>query len=145
MTELYLRLLDRVLTPTLLVLALLLFLRGHDLPGGGFIAGLVAAAAIQLHILGTSVAATDKALGSRLLPLVGWGLLIAVTSAIIGLSAGGFFKGVWVQFTLGAYEIKIGTPVTFDLGVGMVVVGMAVTYLLRLAEQSNGGDAEGQP
>ncbi len=51
MTELYLRLLDRILTPILLVLAVILLLVGHNNPGGGFIAGLVVAAAIQLQIL----------------------------------------------------------------------------------------------
>jgi multisubunit Na+/H+ antiporter MnhB subunit len=51
MPELYLRLLDRVLTPVLLVLAVFLFMRGHNLPGGGFVAGLAAAAAFQLQIL----------------------------------------------------------------------------------------------
>ena len=51
MPELYLRLLDRILTPILLVLAVWLFWRGHNQPGGGFIAALAASAAFQLQIL----------------------------------------------------------------------------------------------
>ena len=137
MIEIYLRLVDLILTPVLVMLAIVLFLRGHDYPGGGFIAGLTIAAAIELHILARGAPDVRKRLGDYLLPIAGTGLLTAVTAALIGLYGGGFFKGVWTKFYLFDLEIKIGTPQLFDLGVMMVVVGMTITYLLNLSEQGD--------
>lgn len=138
MIEIYLRLVDYILTPVLVMLAIMLFLRGHDYPGGGFIAGLTVAAAIELHILARGAPEVRKQMGGYLLPLVGVGLLAAVSAALIGLYGGGFFKAMWVEFYLVGLKIKIGTPQLFDLGVMLVVVGMAITFLLNLSER--GGD-----
>lgn len=143
MTEIYLRLVDLILTPILVMLAIVLFLRGHDYAGGGFIAGLTVAAAIELHILARGAPDVRRRLGNLLLPLVGAGLLTAVTAALIGLYGGGFFKGVWTKFYLVGLEIKIGTPQLFDLGVMLVVVGMTITYLLNLSEQSDEEEGAG--
>ena len=143
MTEIYLRLVDLILTPILVMLAIVLFLRGHDYAGGGFIAGLTVAAAIELHILARGAPDVRRRLGNLLLPLVGAGLLTAVTAALIGLYGGGFFKGVWTKFYFVGLEIKIGTPQLFDLGVMLVVVGMTITYLLNLSEQSDEEEGAG--
>lgn len=139
MIEIYLRLVDLILTPVLVMMAVVLFLRGHDYAGGGFIAGLTVAAAIELHILARGAPDVRQRLGRYLLPLVGVGLLTAVTAALIGLYGGGFFKGVWTKFYFAGLEIKLGTPQMFDLGVMLVVIGMTITYLLNLSEQ---GDEE---
>jgi multicomponent Na+:H+ antiporter subunit B len=141
MIELYLRLADRVLTPIIIVASLILFLRGHDNPGGGFIAGLFIAAAIELHILACGARQVRAEMGRYLLPVVGLGLLTAVTAGLLGLYAGGFFKGVWLKFEIGETLIKVGTPQLFDLGVMLVVVGMGVTFLLNLSDTAD--DIEG--
>lgn len=141
MIEIYLRLVDLILTPVLIMLAIVLFLRGHDYPGGGFIAGLTVAAAIEMHILAHGAPDVRRRLGGYLLPTVGAGLITAVTAALIGVYGGGFFKGIWTKFELAGLEIKIGTPQMFDLGVMLVVVGMTITYLLNLSEQ--GDETEG--
>jgi multicomponent Na+:H+ antiporter subunit B len=133
MTEIYLRLVDKILTPIVILIAIFLFLRGHDLPGGGFIAGLVAASAIELTILARGVEATRDRYGPWLIPLAGLGLLTAVTAALIGIYGGGFFRGIWLEFYLFGDKLKVGTPQLFDLGVMFVVIGMALTYLLRLS------------
>lgn len=143
MTEIYLRLVDLILTPIVLLIAVFLFLRGHDMPGGGFIAGLVAASAIELTILARGAAATRNRYGPWLMPLVGCGLTVAVVAALIGLyGGGGFFHGIWLEFYVGDEKIKMGTPQLFDLGVMFVVIGMAVTFLLRLTETA---EAEIEP
>jgi len=144
MTEIYLRLVNLILTPLIILVAILLFLRGHDLPGGGFIAGLLVAAALELTILARGAAVTREQYGPWLVPLAGLGLLVATLAALLGIYRGGFFHGVWVEFYLGSDKIKMGTPQLFDLGVMLVVVGMAVAYLLRLseaAEHVTGNDA----
>jgi multicomponent Na+:H+ antiporter subunit B len=134
MTEIYLRLVDLIVTPIIIVIAIGLFLRGHDNPGGGFIAGLTVAAAIELHILAKGASDVRRRLGRYLLPIAGLGLLLAVTAAMLGLYAGGFFKAIWVKFYVGEMSVKVGTPQLFDLGVLLVVVGMTITYLLNLSE-----------
>ena len=98
MTEIYLRLIDLVLSPIIIMLAVSLFLRGHDYPGGGFIAGLTVAAAIELHILARGASSIERRIGRYLLPMIGLGLLFAVSAALIGIFGGGFFKGIWLKF-----------------------------------------------
>lgn len=142
MIEIYLRLIDRVLTPVIGMLAIVLLLRGHDYPGGGFIAGLTIAAAIELSILARGAADVRRRLGRFLLPLVGFGLLIAVISALVGFYVGGFFKAEWGKFYLGGLTLKLGTPQLFDVGVMFVVVGMTITYLLNLSEPEQDGSQE---
>ncbi len=133
MPELYLRLLDRILTPILLLVSVWLLLRGHNLPGGGFIAGLTAAAAIQLQILSRGDAYVRARLGRMLQPLTGIGLVVAATAALIGLAQGTFFKSAWVFIHIGAFELELGTPQLFDLGVFAVVVAVVASYLLSLS------------
>lgn len=133
MTELYLRLLDRALTPILLILAAFLFLRGHNEPGGGFIAGLAASAAIQLQILSRGDVFVRRRIGPYLQPTAGIGLLISLSAALIGYSNGGFFKNVWAFFHIGEIEIELGTPLLFDLGVFIMVVAVVVSFLLALS------------
>ena len=135
MTELYMRLLDRVLTPVLLLLAIYLLLRGHNLPGGGFIAGLMAATAFQLQIMSRGNAVVRAEIGRFLQPGIGVGLLLAIGSAIAGLREGAFFDALWgPAIYLGTLEIKLSTPLIFDIGVFFTVLGFSVSYLLGLSE-----------
>ena len=134
MTEIYLRGLERFLTPILLVLTLFMLYRGHDLPGGGFIAGLIAAAAFELRILSRGPERVRKELGKFLQPGIGIGLLLAICTAIGGIFAGGFFQGIWVEFDIGNAHLKFGTPQLFDVGVFLTVASVATSYLLGMSE-----------
>ncbi|MCB0110100.1 MAG: hypothetical protein KDE53_29460 [Caldilineaceae bacterium] len=137
MPELYLRLLDRLLTPVLLLLALILLLAGHNSPGGGFIAGLVVAAAFELQILSRGDRFVRSMIGSYLHPIMGLGLLMAVAAALLGLLQGGFFKGVWWKGHLGPLTLELGTPMLFDIGVFCVVLSVVTSYLLGLSDVSD--------
>lgn len=132
MSELYLRLLDKILTPTLLILALWLFLRGHNEPGGGFIAGLAAAAAFQLQILSRGSIYVRGMVGPYLQPMTGIGLALTSLAALIGLFTGTFFRGVWLFQEVGNFKLELGTPQLFDLGVFLVVMSVVVSYMLSL-------------
>lgn len=132
MTELYLRLLDRVLTPVLLMVAAVLLLAGHNTPGGGFIAGLVVAAALQLQILSRGDSYVRGTIGPHLQPLMGAGLIIAILAALLGVLQGGFFYGIWWKGTIGALTVELGTPMLFDIGVFCVVFCVVTSYLLGL-------------
>jgi multicomponent Na+:H+ antiporter subunit B len=132
MSELHLRLLDKILTPTLWVLALWLFLRGHNEPGGGFIAGLAAAAAFQLQILSRGSNYVRGVVGPYLQPMTGIGLALTSLAALIGLFSGTFFRGVWLFQEIGGFKLELGTPQLFDLGVFLVVMSVVVSYMLSL-------------
>jgi multicomponent Na+:H+ antiporter subunit B len=138
MPELYLRLLNRILTPVLLLLALYLLLRGHNLPGGGFIAGLMAAAAFELQILSRGHEPVRRAIGPYLNSGIGLGLAVAIGSGIAGLLEGTFFKGVWFEVRLPVLgHLDVGTPIIFDLGVFLVVASVTTSYLLGLSRISD--------
>ncbi|MCL4861641.1 MAG: hypothetical protein KJZ93_19640 [Caldilineaceae bacterium] len=136
MPELYLSLLDRILTPVLLVLAVLLLLVGHNHPGGGFIAGLVVAAAFLMQIITRGDQFVRTLIGRYLQPVMGVGLLLAVLAALIGVLQGGFFYGVWWKLPLGENFIEFGTPTLFDIGVFLVVSAVVTSYILEFSRQA---------
>jgi multicomponent Na+:H+ antiporter subunit B len=138
MSELYLRLLDRILTPILIFLALWLFWRGHNQPGGGFSAGLAAAAAFQLQILSRGDVYVRTRVGPFLQPMTGIGLLSTSVAALLGLLQGTFFKGIWIFWQIGPLKIELGTPQLFDLGVFLVVLSVVTSYLLSLSQSNEG-------
>ncbi|MDX1665378.1 MAG: Na+/H+ antiporter subunit B [Candidatus Promineifilaceae bacterium] len=139
MNSLILRAATRIILPVLLLFSLFMLLRGHNDPGGGFIGGLVAAAAVLLHLLAEGpqeVRRTFPAVFRRLLPL---GLLTAIVAGLIGMLSGeAFLTGIWTTLYLpGGEQLKIGTPLLFDIGVYMVVVGMTVEVILTMAEEES--------
>ncbi len=136
MIELYLRLIEQVLTPVLLLLALYLHLRGHDAPGGGFIAGLMATTAFYVRILSRGSAVVQAELGRFLRPGIGVGLMLAGGAAALGvIFPGEFFQSVWgPAIPLGSVSVVLSTPFLFDTGVLIVVACFAVSYLLGLSE-----------
>lgn len=140
MPELYLALLDRILTPVLLMLAVIFLLAGHNAPGGGFIAGLVVATAFLMQILARGDAFVRKLMGQYLQPSMGVGLLIALLSALLGIGNGGvFFQGIWWKLSLGSFVLELGSPTFFDIGVFLVVSAFVTSYLLELSRPAEGG------
>jgi multisubunit Na+/H+ antiporter MnhB subunit len=126
----------RYLMPMLLLLSAFLLFRGHNLPGGGFIGGLVAATTFTLHSFAFGVEDTRRLLRINPLALTGAGLLIALGAGIFGLAVGQpFMTGGWKILRFGSPDgVHVGTPLIFDVGVYLVVVGAALTIILSLAE-----------
>jgi multicomponent Na+:H+ antiporter subunit B len=125
----------RGLLPLLLLVSLFVLLRGHNEPGGGFVGGLVAAAAVALVALASGVDAARRVLRVSPLALVGAGLSLALGAGLAGLVAGRpFLAGLWLELPLPVVG-KLGTPVVFDVGVYLVVVGITLTILLPLLEE----------
>lgn len=144
MNSTILRTATRFLLPLLLLLALLIFLQGHNKPGGGFIGGLVAAAAFSLHALAFDARATRRLLGIDLRTLIGAGLLVALSAALLPLAFGKpFFQGLWTEVEIDGNLLHLGTPLLFDLGVFLLVVGIAMLMVLTLLEPAGrrGGGA----
>jgi len=110
----------RTMLPLALVVAVYLFLRGHNLPGGGFIAGLVASTALILQYLSDGSAMARTRIGWRYQMLLGIGILIA---AFTGL--GSVVLGYPFQF-------ELATAMLFDLGVFVAVVATVMLILACL-------------
>jgi multicomponent Na+:H+ antiporter subunit B len=125
----------RYLLPLLLLFSVFLLLRGHNDPGGGFVGGLVAAAAFALHAIAYGVAPTRRLLAVDPRMLLSLGLLTSLTSGLVGLALGlPFMTGIWSKGTLPVLG-KVGTPLLFDVGVYLVVIGVVLTIVLALAEE----------
>lgn len=138
---------SRLLFPALLVLSLLVLYRGHNLPGGGFIGGLLAATAFILVGLGDSMERAKAMLRIEPVKLMALGLLVAVVSGLPGMLRGApFLTGEWLPgFSLPLLgKVHLGTPLVFDIGVYMVVIGFALHTTFSLAQlsdtQTEGGD-----
>ena len=134
MSSLILSTATRLLLPLLLIFSIFLLLRGHNEPGGGFVGGLVAAAAFALYMIATDVANVKRILRIEPRTLIGIGLLISLISGLISLFRGlPFMTGLWSKTALPVIG-KVGTPLLFDTGVYLVVLGITLTIILSLAE-----------
>ena len=135
MTSLMLRTATRYLMPLLLLLSVFVLLRGHHEPGGGFIGGLLAAAAFAFHALAWGPRATLALLRADPRTIIGAGLATALAAGAVAVPAGGpFLTGHWLGFAVPGLG-KVGTPLLFDVGVYLVVVGTTTLILLALAEE----------
>ncbi|MBA2669455.1 MAG: DUF4040 domain-containing protein [Gemmatimonadetes bacterium] len=122
--------------PVTLLFAVYLLLRGHNAPGGGFIAGLVTAAAIVLQALAFGVRTTRERLAPLLRPAFVVGLVIAVVSGLIAVVAGDPFLThyhAYLPLPEGGYY-HFSTTLLFDIGVFMEVVGTAAVTLSLFAK-----------
>lgn len=123
----------RILFWVMLAASLLIMLRGHDQPGGGFVGGLVAAMAIGLVALAEGAATARARLPLHPVSIAGLGVLFAIIGGLPGLfSAGTFLDHQWVVLLGG--DLKLGTTLIFDFGVYLVVLGGVVALILRLYE-----------
>lgn len=122
----------RAMLPLALVVAVYLFLRGHNLPGGGFIAALVASTALILQYLSDGSAMAQTRIGWRYRMLVGVGILIATLTGAGSLLLGHPFLTTSFTYVnlpvIGSFEVA--TAMLFDLG---VFVAVAATVMLILA------------
>ena len=125
----------RVLMPLLLLFAVFLLMRGHNQPGGGFVGGLVVAASFILYSIAFGVDAARRALLVRPSTLLGVGPLVALVSGLPGLVAGQpFMTAMWTSVTTGRTVLHLGTPLVFDVGVFLSVIGVVLTIVFTLAE-----------
>lgn len=124
----------RFMLPLLMLLTLFMLVRGHNLPGGGFIGGLVAASALIIYMLAFGVEDARSALPLNYRALACVGVLIAALSACASWLAGlPFQTGLWLPVAIPGIG-KIGTPVVFDTGVCLTVLGVVALIAFSLAE-----------
>ena len=139
--EIFLRTLATPIVFALIALGFHFFLRGHNAPGGGFIAGLIVAASALLARMARDL----RLLTIRTEVLVPIGLLIATLTGVVPMLFGsGFLRSEFGYVTLPLFgEVEWATAVAFDAGVFLVVVGVTITIIDLLAEESDGERPDG--
>ncbi|MFT3973031.1 MAG: monovalent cation/H+ antiporter subunit A [Amaricoccus sp.] len=128
----------RWMFPAIITLSAYLFLRGHDLPGGGFAAGITLAIAFLLQYLGSNVREVEDRL--RILPVrwIGLGLIIAALTGFGSWLFGYPFLTSRAQYLEFPWigKVPFATALFFDVGVYLLVVGATVLILVAIAHQS---------
>lgn len=120
----FLRVLDRALVPLMLVGSIYALLRGHNAPGGGFIAALIGASALALAYLSSYSDYTPR-LRLHYLTIAGSGIAVAVGSGLLGLAEGSFLRPLHAE-VLG---VHLTTALIFDVGVYLAVFGVILAAL----------------
>lgn len=136
MTSLVFRVATPFLMLLLIVFSIYALLRGHHEPGGGFIGGLLIAAAFSMHALAFDVPSTRRLLGVDPHLLMGGGMLLAAGAGVIGMVLdGSFLKAIWGRVRIPGFGVvEIGTPLMFDVGVYAVVMGVVLMIIFTTAE-----------
>lgn len=129
----------RFLVGLLLIFSIHMLLRGHNLPGGGFIGGLIGATGFVIYAIACGTDTARKAI--RIAPEniamggLGVALFAGLMPAVLGKD---FFTGLWLF--IGGTETEKGLPISsvllFDVGVYLVVLGSVLTLVFALEEEA---------
>ncbi|WP_194777840.1 Na+/H+ antiporter subunit B [Pararhodonellum marinum] len=122
------------LLPLLLLFSVFILLRGHYLPGGGFVGGLIASIAFIIHSAANGLEQTRSILKFHPGVLLLAGLTVALFSGISPMFIGEpFMKGLWFENPVPVIGM-IGSALFFDIGVYLVVVGVTLTIIFTITE-----------
>jgi multicomponent K+:H+ antiporter subunit A len=126
------------LFPVIVVFAIYLLLRGHDLPGGGFAGGITMSIAIVLQYMAGGTRVVEAQLRVRPLRWIGVGLLFAVCTGAGALVFGyPFLSSSFEYLELPLFgAVPLASALLFDLGVFGLVVGATALILVAIAHQS---------
>ena len=131
----------QLLLPVAGMVAVFFLLRGHNEPGGGFVAGLIVATAVILQYLVGGTAWAESR--TRIFPQywIALGLLCALGSGLVAwLAARPFLSALTWHTALPVIgELHLSTVLLFDIGVFLLVIGATVLILVALAHQSRRG------
>ena len=131
MKSIILKTATRLLSGIVLVFAAYLLWRGHHAPGGGFIAALVAATGFALVALADGSDTVRRGLFFSPQQLIAAGMGMALGAGVLGMMGHKpFLTGLWWP----PQKALLGTPLLFDMGVFLVVLGAILTVLLALEE-----------
>lgn len=129
MSSLILRTAAPVIATGMLLFSAIVLLRGHNDPGGSFIAGLIAASATAILGLSSGVGAVRRMLRINPIAIAGFGVATAIFSGALSMfAAAPFLTGLWLPGYL------LGTPGLFDVGVYFTVFGAVSAIILVLED-----------
>ena len=136
MSSLILKTATRLLVGLILTFSVYLLMRGHNAPGGGFAGALVAGTGFALFAIAEGPSVVRKALRIAPQKIAVIGLGLALGSGLVALVVDRpFLTGIWwiPQSKQGA-ALALGTPLVFDVGVFLTVLGTILTLILALEE-----------
>lgn len=135
MNTIILRTASNYLLPLLLLFSVFVLLRGHYLPGGGFVGGLVAAIAFVLHAFANGLDDTRALLRVHPGYFMPWGLTLSFISGLTPMLFTGqaFMTGLWFEDPVPVIGM-IGSALFFDIGVYFVVIGASLTIIFTITE-----------
>ncbi len=136
MRSLILRTVAPLIVGLMVLFSIFVLLRGHNEPGGGFIGGLIAVAALSIYGIAFGVETVRRAIVFHPLSIAGAGLLLATLSGLLSMVFHvPFMTGLWVYPVILGEEVPLSSVMTFDIGVYLVVVGAVTSVALSLEER----------
>lgn len=130
----FLRTASNYLLPLLLMFSVFVLLRGHYLPGGGFVGGLIASIAFVLHSFAYNTRRTKNLFRRDPFFLIPIGLVLLFVSSVLPVVIGeNFLTVLWFAQSLEVIG-SVGTALVFDAGVYFVVIGVVLTILFTISE-----------
>ena len=133
---LLLAVISRPLLPLVLMVSIYLMLRGHNAPGGGFIAGLVTGIALIMQYLASGVVWTQTRLRIDYFKIIAVGLILAMLTGVASWAVG--YPFMTTTFTYLHWPIvgkfEVASAMVFDLGVYLTVVGVTMVILAELGK-----------
>lgn len=126
--------LSRMFFPLALMVSVFIFLRGHNQPGGGFIAGLITAIALILQYICSGTEWVRQRLPVDYGRLAVFGILVSAFTGLASLLFGyPFLTTTFTHFHIpGIGEIELASAMIFDVGVYLAVVGATLLMLSQL-------------
>lgn len=143
MSTVILRTASQFLVPLSLVFAFYIYFKGHQTPGGGFVAGLVASVALIVLRMCEGGENLGRMLPVKEHSLIGWGLLVVVGTGIVAMcfglpfltSAHGAINLPTAPGTDIHPHFELASAMSFDLGVFLVVIGVVVGMINALSQE----------
>ena len=125
----------RVMMPIAVMVGIYIFLRGHNQPGGGFVAGLVISIALLMQYMASGFAWAQKRQRIEYHSMIGWGVVIAgLTGAGAWLAGKPFLTSGYDYFHFPPIEeFELATAMLFDVGVLLTVLGAVMLMLYSLS------------
>jgi multicomponent Na+:H+ antiporter subunit B len=133
MNTLIFRTMAPLIGAAMILFSIVILLRGHNDPGGGFIGGLIAASAAALYGMARGVGEVRRLLRVNPIAIAGFGVVL---SSIVGLIS--LFYGVPFMTALWLPGYVFGVPGAFDVGVYLVVFGTVTAIILALEDDGEG-------
>ena len=133
----------RPLLPLALLFSAFIFLRGHNAPGGGFIAGLITATVLTLQYIASGIVWTRPRLNFNNHIIMALGLILALGTGLTSWALNyPFLTSTYTYVTLPLIgKFELASAMAFDMGVFLVVVGSVMLMLVKLGS-INSQDAQ---